>query len=222
MVFVGAGDGILYGLTNTGAAQPTYWPSGIGGIISSSPNIGADGTVYVTSLSGILVGVCPNGIDRFASSTVGSQSSPALGPDGTLYFGSDDSELHAVQPTGATSWSFSAAGPILTAPVFDTDTSSIYVADRSGRVFKVGTNGRPDSNFAFGPVGPISSSPALAGDHLYFGSDDGNVYAIDKYGMTPVRWTGHSLPGARSSPRLWRYGHAARGVAFDGRRSRAW
>jgi outer membrane protein assembly factor BamB len=64
--------------------------------------------------------------------------------------------------------------------VFDTDTNSIYVADRAGRVFKVGTNGRPDSSFAFGPVGPISSSPALAEDHLYFGSDDGNVYAIDK------------------------------------------
>jgi len=180
VVFVGAGDGTLYGLSDSGAAQPTYWPSGIGGFISASPSLGGDGTVYVTSLSGVFMGVCPNGIGRFAVLIAGSQSSPAQGPDGTLYFGSDDHQLRAVQANGTLNWSFSAAGPILAAPVFDSATNSAYVADRAGRVFKVVAGGRPDPGFAFGPVGPISSSPAVAGDHLYFGSDDGNLYAIDK------------------------------------------
>jgi outer membrane protein assembly factor BamB len=180
VVFVGASNGDLYGLTDSAAAQPTYWPSAVGGSISGSPNIGADGTVYVASLTGVVAGVCPNGIERFALSTSGTLYSPTQGPDGTLYFGGNDHLLRAVQPTGVTSWSFSAAGAISTAPAFDTETNSVYVADGSGRVFKVETNGRPDSSFAFGPVGPIASSPALAGDHLYFGSDDGNVYAIDK------------------------------------------
>ena len=86
-----------------------------------------------------------------------------------------------MQLNGTVNWSFSAAGPILAAPVFDTAApNSIYVADRAGRVFKVIAGGRLDATFAFGPVGPISSSPALAEDHLYFGSDDGNLYAIDK------------------------------------------
>ena len=199
VVFVGAGDGTLYGLSNTGTAQPTYWPRAVGGFISGSPTLGADGTVYVASLNGIFVGVCPNGVERFAFSTAGSRSSPAQGTDGTLYVGSDDNELHAIQFTGVTSWSFSAAGPILAAPVFDTETNSIYVADRSGRVFKVGTNGRPDPSFAFGPVGPISSSPALAEDHLYFGSDDGNLYAIDKCDGT-IAWTFHTGGAIASSP----------------------
>jgi outer membrane protein assembly factor BamB len=184
VVFVGDYDGDLQGVTNTGAAQPTYWPSGIGGIVSSSPNIGGDGTVYVTSLGGAFVGVCPNGVGRFSLSTGPSQSSPAQGPDGTLYFGTDYGMLDAVQPNGTVNWAFSAAGPIRAAPVFDTATNSIYVADRMGRVFKViaggSLAGRPDASFAFGQVGPISSSPALAEDHIYLGSDDGNLYAIDK------------------------------------------
>ena len=181
VVFVGAGDGALYGLTNAGAAQTTDWPNVLGGSISASPSLVGDGTVCVGSLNGTFVGVCPNGVARFILSTGGNQSSPAQGPDGTLYFGTDDEQLHAVQLNGTINWSFSAAGPILAAPVFDTAApNSIYVADRAGRVFKVIAGGRMDATFAFGPVGPISSSPALAEDHLYFGSDDGNLYAIDK------------------------------------------
>jgi outer membrane protein assembly factor BamB len=190
VVFVGASDGYLYGLTDSGAVQPTYWPSAVNGIISGSPNIGADGTVYVASLAGMVAGVCPNGIGRFALSAGGSLYSPTRGPDGTLYFGGDDHLLRAVQADGPLKWSFSAAGAISTAPAFDTDTNSVYVADRSGRVFKVETNGRPDPDFAFGPVGPISSSPAVAGDHLYCGSDDGNVYAVNT--ITGSTSTGHA------------------------------
>jgi outer membrane protein assembly factor BamB len=48
----------------------------------------------------------------------------------------------------------------------------------------VDSKGQPVSDFNFsgpsgGPVGPIFSSPALAGDRLYVGSDDGNLYAVD-------------------------------------------
>ena len=173
VVFVGASNGYLYGLTDSATAQPTYWPSGIGGSISGSPNIGADGTVYVASLVGVVAGVCPNGIARFALSVIGGQYSPTQGPDGTLYFGGDEHLLRAKQAAGALKWSFSAAGAISTAPVFDIDTNSVYVADGSGRMFKIGTNGRPDPNFAFGPVGPIASSPAHAGDNNYLGSAEG-------------------------------------------------
>ena len=88
-----------------------------------------------------------------------------------------------MQPNGNISWAFSASGPILAAPVVDAETSpiSIYVADAGGRVYKVGNDGRPDYDFVFVPVGLIRSSPALAGNHLYLGSDDGNLYAIDKH-----------------------------------------
>jgi outer membrane protein assembly factor BamB len=204
VVFIGGSNGYLYGLTDSGVAQSGYWPSGVGGIISGSLSIGSDGTVYAASLIGLFAGVCPNGIERFALLTTGSLYSPAQGTDGTLYFGGDDHLLRAMQPDGKLKWSFSAAAPILAAPVFDADTNSVYVADRSGRVFKVETDGRPDENFAFGPVGPIFSSPAVAGDHLYFGSDDGNVYAVNTTtGSTSTEqadWTFHTEAGVFSSP----------------------
>jgi outer membrane protein assembly factor BamB len=180
VVFVGASNDFVYGLTDSAAAQPTYWPAALGGSVSGSPNIGSDGTVYASTLTGTFAGVCPNGVERFALATSGGLYSPAQGTDGTLYFGGDDRQLRAMQADGTFEWSFSAAGSIVAAPVFDTDTDSIYVADTFGNVFKVQANGSPDPDFAFGPVGPISSSPALAEDHLYFGSDDGYLYAIDK------------------------------------------
>jgi outer membrane protein assembly factor BamB len=189
VVFVGGGTGYLYGLTDSAAAQPSYWPSAVGGSTNGAPNLGTDGTVYA-SLTGGIAGVCPNGIQRFVLLTTGSLYSAAQASDGTLYVGGDDRLLRALQSDGKLKWAFSAAGAILTAPVFDADTNFVYAADRSGRVFKVQTDGRPDESFAFGPVGPISSSPAVAGDHLYFGSDDGNVYAVNK--STGSKSTGHA------------------------------
>jgi outer membrane protein assembly factor BamB len=189
VVFVGGGTGYLYGLTDSAAAQPSYWPSAVGGSTNGAPNLGTDGTVYA-SLTGGIAGVCPNGIQRFVLLTTGSLYSAAQASDGTLYVGGDDRLLRALQSDGKLKWAFSAAGAILTAPVFDADTNFVYAADRSGRVFKVQADGRPDESFAFGPVGPISSSPAVAGDHLYFGSDDGNVYAVNK--STGSKSTGHA------------------------------
>jgi outer membrane protein assembly factor BamB len=201
VLFVGAGDGNLYALTDTGAIQTTDWPSLVGGSVSASPSLVGDGTVCVGSLNGTFVGACPNGVARYILSTAGTQSSPAQGPDGTVYFGAEDQQLHAVLFDGTINWSFSAAGKIRAAPVFDTATNSVYVADQAGRVFKVVAGGRPDKSFAFGPVGPIYSSPALAEDHLYFGSDDGNLYAIDKCTGAPA-WTSPFATGGaiRSSP----------------------
>jgi outer membrane protein assembly factor BamB len=205
-VFVGGGDGFVYGLTASGGAQATYWPPSIGGLVGASPTLGGDGTVYVGSVNGLFAGVCPNGVERFVLSYAGIQSSPAQGADGTLYFGADDSQLHAVQPDGTTKWAFSAAGPILAAPVFDLDTNSIYVADSSGYVFKIGTNGKPDPTFKFPPsacAGNVkacpASSPALAGDHLYLGSSNHNLYAIDKV-TGAIVWTVETGDAIESSP----------------------
>ncbi len=178
-VFFTANDGNVYGLNSTAAGLQTNWPSVPGGVLSA-PTLGLDGAVYVGTADGLFVGVCPNGIERFILSVASTLSSPAEAPDGTLYFGGDDGQLRAVQFNGTLSWTFAAAGPIVASPVYDTETSSVYVADRSGRVFKVDTNGRPVQGFSSAGVGPISSSPALAANRLYFGSDDGNIYAIDK------------------------------------------
>jgi outer membrane protein assembly factor BamB len=183
-VFFGAGDGDVYGIDSAGNPQVTDWPSPLGGFISSSPALNSsDGTVYVGGLSGFIAGVCPNGVARFASTTISVQSSPATGADGTLFFGGDDGLLRAVRTDGALLWTFSASGAILGAPavaVANGATTAIYVADRGGNMFAVTNSGQPLGGFDFAvPVGPMASSPALAGNRLYVGSDDGNLYAVD-------------------------------------------
>jgi outer membrane protein assembly factor BamB len=195
-IFVGGGNGFLYGLDGnlflsdgvTAANQPDAWPTTLGGYIGASPTLGSDGTVYAgalsaTSVSGSFLGVCPNGVERFGIFGQVVQSSAAIGPDGIAYFGADDQQLRAVMPDGTFEWAFAVSGPILTAPVVDVEnglTAAIYIADNGGRVFKVEPSGLPANGFTtFGPVGPIGSSPALAGGRLYFGSDDGNLYAVD-------------------------------------------
>lgn len=192
-IFMGGGDTRLYALNATGGVQPGFWPYLLSGFISASPTLNVtDGTIYIAGQNGLLAGVCPNGITRFALSTDSIQSSPASGADGILYFGSDDRVLRAVQGDGPVKWAITASAPILAAPVLEVAANgtpvAIYAADRGGRVFKVDTSGRPVAGFNFQAVAPISSSPALAGGRLYFGSDDGNLYAVNKDDGT-VAWT---------------------------------
>ena len=213
VVFVGASDGYLYGLTDSGVAQPTYWPSAVSGMISGSPNIGADGTVYVASLAGMVAGVCPNGIGRFTLSAGGSLYSPTRGPDGTLYFGGDDHLLRAVQADGTLEWSFSAAGAISTAPAFDTDTNSVYVTDRSGRCSRsrrmaawICPTASPSSAFNFRrrtvnqgpPAGFVRHRPWPAIIFISVPTTETCTRLTD----APARWLGSSPPVAQSFLRL--------------------
>jgi outer membrane protein assembly factor BamB len=204
-VFVGGTNGYLYGVDQTGNPLASFWPFVTNASISASPALATvDGTVYVGGVGGLFSAVCPNGLTRFGTSTPGIQSSVAISPDGTTVFvGADDRQLRALQNFGSLKWAFAASGPIVTAPVVEVQGSEtfVYVADRGGRVFKVnGTTGQPVPGFSFAPpVLPISSSPALAAGRLYFGSDDGNLYAISTADGS-VQWSVHTDGQIVSSP----------------------
>ncbi len=206
-IFVGGGDGLLYALTQSGAAQSGSWPFPGGSFISASPNLSVtDGIVYITGLQADFSGVCPNGIGGFIRTIAGSASSPAVGPDNTVYVGADDAQLRAYDRDGVIKWQFSAAAQIFGAPVVEVDatgaTAAVYVADLGGHVFKVDPNGRQLFAGPTGaPVGPIRSSPALAPavKRLYFGSQDGNVYAVNTDSGT-IDWAVPTGGAVESSP----------------------
>ncbi len=183
-VYFGGGDGRLYAVDASAATQATGFPYPIGNYIRTTPVLlPADGSVYVTSQDGTFVGVCPNAYLRFGRGVGATSSSPAIGPELVMYFGTDAGQLRALRYDNFPRWTFTASGPVTGAPVAEVDggsTKAIYFADRGGRVFKVDANGQPVQGFTvFGPVGPISASPALAGGRLYVASEDGNLYAID-------------------------------------------
>ncbi|MBI2250314.1 MAG: PQQ-like beta-propeller repeat protein, partial [Brevundimonas diminuta] len=73
-----------------------------GGWITSSPAVGADGTVYVGSWNNNLYALNPDGSTKWSYPTGGSvESSPAIAADGTVYVGSNDGKLYALKPDGA-------------------------------------------------------------------------------------------------------------------------
>ena len=93
-------SGHLYALTDGGLNTVTLkWAFATGTVEYASPAIGADGTIYIASENSSLskiYAVNPDGSQKWAVPTVGSESSPAIGADGTIYIGTDDSHLYAL------------------------------------------------------------------------------------------------------------------------------
>jgi outer membrane protein assembly factor BamB len=199
-IFVGGGDGFLYGLDALGNRQPDYWPFPVGSFVTGGPAMSAnDGTVYVGAQNGSFYAVCPNGIGRFTYPLRTIQSSAGVGADGTIYFGANDGQLRAIVPTGPFGWAFSTGAPIVAAPLVDVNTDSVFVANTQGFLFKVTSAGQVDPGFSVFRAGPIRGSPALAGNTLYVPSGDGHLYAVDK-STGATLWSLATAGAINSSP----------------------
>jgi outer membrane protein assembly factor BamB len=145
-----------------GPSQPTLkWTFKAQGPIVASPAV-ADGIVYVASLSGHL-----HAIDRdtgqekwnFKSSRP-IASSPAV-VDGSVYFVSSAGSLVALDvATGQPRW--------------------VYAVEYEKRFEAKGLHGYPSPAQTIPDAWDVfTSSPAVADGRVFFGSGDGNVYAVD-------------------------------------------
>ncbi len=127
-------------------------------------------------------------------------SSPAI-VDGVVYVGSNDGTLYAIdQQTGAKKWAFPTEGRIPSSPCFD--HGLVYFGSYDGNFYAVDTaTGKLRWKFANAgerryaathlhgsipaaeampdPFDVYLSSPAIWNGAVYFGSGDGNVYALD-------------------------------------------
>ena len=165
--------------------------------IVSSPAIGGDGTIYVTTTAGKLVAVAADGSvtkwEVTTNDTLGS--SPALAVDGTVYVGSSDHKLYAVTRDGVAKWVFETGGAIVGSPVVGGD-ESVYVGSGDGKLYALGADGKVRWTYAAG--GPIAGAPCVRGGVVYVGSDDKKLHAVSsKTGV--VRWTYATL-GAVATP----------------------
>jgi hypothetical protein len=110
-----AEDGLLYALTGLGSSLSLSWSANIhsgnieneGEPLTTSPAIGADGTIYALGTSGdreAIYAFSPSGTSLL---TVGAggflpMSSLSIGPDGAIYSGSDDAEVDRFDPLNLT------------------------------------------------------------------------------------------------------------------------
>lgn len=147
------------------------------GAISSSPAIGADGTIYVGSSGGKLFAVAADGsaVKWTATTNDGIGSSPAVGVDGTIYVGSSDGKLYAFTRDGAQSWAYETGGPISSSPAIGGD-DTIYIGSGNGQIHAVAPDGKRRWMYAAG--GAITASPCVRGGSVYVGSEDKKLYAL--------------------------------------------
>ena len=147
-------------------------------------------------------------------------SSPALS-GGTVYFGSSDHNVYAVDAqSGQLKWKFATAGRVTSSPAVAAGTlyigsfdGNFYALDaQSGQLkWKFATGGErrfsarhlhgaePAAEVMPDPFDFFLSSPAVGADTVYFGSGDGNVYALES-ASGALRWKFHTGNVVHASP----------------------
>ena len=127
-------------------------------------------------------------------------SSPVYA-NGAIYFGGDDGNVYAVDAAdGHQLWKRSTGGPVAATPTVADGV--VYVGSYDGKFYaldartgalrwKIATGGerrfeakglhgmQPKNQTIADPFDVYLSSPVLGGGSVYFGSGDGNVYAVD-------------------------------------------
>jgi outer membrane protein assembly factor BamB len=149
-------------------------------------------------------------------------SSPAVA-DGTVYFGSTDGNLYAVDlESGAQKWKLPLGVRATSSPAVD--HGIVYLGTYSGRFYAVDaatgnlkwkfqTEGErrfagrhlhgsePAGETMPDPFDFYLSSPAVWGGTVYFGSGDGNVYALDS-NSGGLKWKFHTGDVVHASPAI--------------------
>jgi len=149
-------------------------------------------------------------------------SSPAVAA-GTLYFGSSDHQVYALdEKSGALRWKFATHGRVTASPAvadgrvyIGSYDGSFYALDaQSGAlVWKFATEGErrfaarhlhgaePAAETMPDPFDVFLSSPVVDGKRVYFGSGDGNVYALEA-ASGALAWKFHTGNVVHASPAL--------------------
>ncbi len=201
-VYFGSGDGNVYSLNAmTGALD---WKFQTGNVVHASPAI-ASGTLYVGSWDSYFYALdATSGKERWRFKTgedpeihnqVGIQSSAAVQGD-TVYFGCRDSHLYALDArSGAKRWSFPTGASWVVASPAVQDGKVFFATSDSGLFYALDARtGATIFSLSFHGW-PTFSSPVIAGNMLYVGSNAGRLNAIDLQHKR-IAWT-FTTDGAR-------------------------
>jgi outer membrane protein assembly factor BamB len=207
-IYVGTWD-YLYAFTSTGDPKWSY--NIVSRLHSTSPAIGADGTIYINSGNGGLIAITDTGsagVDKWEFDMAGGrcQASPAIGSDGTIYIGnntaSPNSRFWAITDNGtdaSVKWVRNDIGPTDASAVIGAD-STVYFQNRDGWFFALnGANGTTKWSYNLGSFG-ITAAAIDAGGCVYVGTQQlglpsrGRLYAFAPpaptiSSITPVQGT---------------------------------
>jgi eukaryotic-like serine/threonine-protein kinase len=191
-VYFGSGDGNVYALD--AATGKLNWKFQTGDVVHASPAI-ADGTLFVGSWDSYFYALdaatgkekwkFKTGEDHEIYNQVGIQSSAAVA-DGIVYFGCRDSNLYALDArTGEKKWAYNNKGSwVIVSPAVK--DGRVYFATSDSALFHAVDAKSGAEIFSLKLTWPMFASPAIAGDLLYQGSEDGKLRAIDLKTQKPA------------------------------------
>ncbi len=167
------------------------WRYEIGNLVSSSPAIGSDGTIYVGSRDNYIYALNADGSLKWKYQTGNwVESSPAIGSDGTIYVGSYDNHVYALNADGSLKWEYQTANSVRSSPSVGSD-GTIYVGSYDNYIYALNVDGSLKWKHQTGDQVP--SSPAIGSDGtIYVGSFDDYVYALNPDGS--LKWKYLSRP----------------------------
>ncbi|MFZ0820218.1 MAG: PQQ-binding-like beta-propeller repeat protein [Candidatus Acidiferrales bacterium] len=185
MVYFGSGDGNVYGLN--AATGEMLWKFKTGGVVHASPAV-ANGTLFIGSWDTYFYALdAKSGKERWRFKTgedptifnqIGIQG-PAAVTDGIVYFGCRDSNLYALDAaSGAKRWVYNNKGSwVIGSPAVE--GGLLYFATSDSGLFHIvdTKTGADVESLSF--KWPMFSSPSIAGNHVYIGSHEGKLFAID-------------------------------------------
>jgi len=205
-IYVGS-DVNLYAINPDGTLK---WKFKTDNTVASSPAIGSNGMIYISSFDRYLYAISPDGTLKWKfkiGELVGwFQSSPAIGSDGTIYVGSWDGCLYAIYPNGTLKWKFKTDNTIvLSSPAIGSD-GTIYVGSNDNYFYAINPDGT--LKWKFKTDEGTSSSPAIGSDgtiyvgtlYMYEKARDNYFYAIKPDGT--IKWKIKAFGPIYSSPAI--------------------
>ena len=190
-----------YGPTTANAPSILWQAPFVSGNLFVSPSISIanDGTLYLGSNDGYIYALYrQTGIQKWNTLVSNSNdyinynfpnsifTTPVISHDSkTVYVGSNRGYLYALDASGGSiKWSYNAGYPLQSSPMMDS-VGSIYFG-AGNKVYSIGDADTAPYDKWLTPFvtgGNVNSSPALSTTHglIYFGSDDGYIYAADSF-----------------------------------------
>jgi outer membrane protein assembly factor BamB len=173
-IYVGGKDWYLYALNNNGTLKWKYKTGPLFSMpLASSPSLDDDENVYIEGVDWYLYCIDSNGNTKwkYKSSSLKNFASPSIDFNGNIYMIGGDGELYVVKKNGKLNWSY-ASDKLLTSPTLG-QNGEIYIGGMNG--LYVIENGILKWEYS---ADSVHSNPILKNGTIYFGSDDGYLYAI--------------------------------------------
>jgi outer membrane protein assembly factor BamB len=168
-----------------------YWATGNASVV-----ISARGT-YFASYGQVLYRLSSDFANK--NRYVGNESlvgTPAVGWNDSAYVGSLDMHLYCLDGNATKWWQYNTSAPVWSSPTI-LDNRTLYVTSAGLMSFTL------DGKLNWRVLQNVTSrsSPAVSGNgDIYFGGEDGALYAVDRNG-TPL-WAFHTSGPIRTSPSI--------------------